>query len=123
MRKRIYVAGPYSCAGRCEPLGVDLAYMRKGLQVSAQLLYLGYAPFCPWLDYLFHFAADDIHLPSKNDYYEYSLSWLAASDAVLVIDQRPGSVGTWKEIELAKQLGIRVYYNIYHLMSDIPSEA
>ncbi len=111
MRKRIYVAGPYSCEGRCKPLGVDLEYMRKGLEVSVKLLKMGYAPFCPWLDYLFQLVPGGNGL-KRNDYYEYSLAWLKVSDAMLVIELRKHSIGTAKEIEIAKQCGIPIYYSI-----------
>lgn len=57
--KRIYIAGPYSCVGRCPGVGVSLEYMRNGLFVSAQLLHLGFAPFSPWLDYLYHFLGKE----------------------------------------------------------------
>jgi len=107
-RKRIYVAGPYSCAGRCKPLGVDLQYMRQGLKVCAKLMASGYAPFCPWLDYLYHFVAADDLIPSKLDYYDYSMAFLEVCDAVFVIDQRLNSHGVIAEIERAKSLGIPV---------------
>lgn len=110
MRKRVYVAGPYSCEGRCKPLGVDLEYMREGLEVSIKFLNLGYAPFCPWLDYLFQFIHGGEQLERK-DYYEYSLAWLAVSDAVYVIRYREKSVGTKAEIEEAERLNIPVFYD------------
>ncbi len=110
---RIYVAGPYSCNGRCKPLGVDLNYMRKGLQISAELMSKGYSPFCPWLDYLFQFVRDDL---TREDYYRYSLDWLRVSDAMLVIDQRENSHGVQMEIEDATKLEIPIYYNIEDLI-------
>ena len=115
-RKRIYLAGPYSCEGRCKPLGVDLQHMRQGLKVCAKLMATGYAPFCPWLDYLYHFVAADDLIPSKLDYYDYSMAWLEASDAVYCISLRPTSHGTIAEINRANELGIPVFYNIHELV-------
>ncbi len=114
-RKRIYVAGPYSCEGRCKPLGVDLQYMRRGLKVCAKLMATGYAPFCPWLDYLYHFVAADDCIPSKLDYYDYSMAWLEVADAVLVIELRENSHGTKAEIDRAEALGIPVFYSVSEL--------
>jgi len=114
-RKRIYVAGPYSCEGRCKPLGVDLQHMRQGLKVCAKLMATGYAPFCPWLDYLYHFVAADDLIPSKLDYYDYSMAFLEVCDAVLVIDVRPNSTGVLAEIQRAESLGIPVFYRLSDL--------
>ena len=110
-RKRIYVAGPYSCEGRCKPLEVDLEYMRRGLEASVKLLSMGYAPFCPWLDYLFQFIHGGETL-KREDYYEYSIAWMLAADAVLVIELRENSHGTAKEIEIAKENNIPIFYDI-----------
>lgn len=113
-RIKVYVAGPYSCDKHCRPLGVDLEYMRKGLEVSVQLLKAGYAPFCPWLDYLFQFVSGGANLERK-DYYEYSLAWLDVSDIMLVIELRESSVGTIEEIEWAKKKSIPIVWSIQEL--------
>lgn len=117
MRKRIYVAGPYSCDNRCKPLGVDLEYMREGLEASVKLLSMGYAPFCPWLDYLFQLVPGG-HVLTREDYYEYSIAWLGACDAMVVIKLREGSYGTQMEINVAKNLGIPVYYGMSAFLRD-----
>lgn len=114
-RKRIYVAGPYSCEGRCEPLGVDLDRMRKGIEAAVGLLHLGYAPFCPWLDFMFQFVSGGRFLERK-DYYDYSMAWLEASDAVYCIELRLNSHGTLAEIARAKELNIPVFHNIHELV-------
>ena len=114
IKKRVYVAGPYSCEGRCKPLGVDLEYMRKGLEASVAILKMGYAPFCPWLDYLFQFISGGAELERK-DYYEYSMAWLEAADIVYVIELRENSHGTQAEIDRAKELDIPVIYSIEEL--------
>lgn len=106
---RIYVAGPYSCEGRCQPLGVDLNYMREGIKVAAELIKMNHSPFCPWLDYLFQFVRDDL---TRDDYYRYSLDWLRVSDAMLVIAQREESHGVKMEIDEARRLNIPIYYTI-----------
>ena len=110
IRKRIYVAGPYACDGRCKPLGVDLEYMRKGLEVSVKLLKMGYAPFCPWLDFMFQFVAGGSEL-RVQDYYEYSIAFLPVCHCMYVHDCRKGSIGTNAEIELAQKEDIPVFYD------------
>ena len=113
-RKRVYVAGPYSCEGRCKPLGVDLEYMRKGLEASVKIFKMGYAPFCPWLDYLFQFVSGGAELERK-DYYEFSMAWLEVADMVYVIELREHSYGTQAEIDRAIELGIPVVYTLKKL--------
>jgi len=109
LRKRIYVAGPYSCAGRCKPLGVDLEYMRQGLEISTKLLKMGYAPFCPWLDYIFKLVSGGSEL-SLQDYYDYSIAFLPVCHVMYVHDYRVDSVGVNAEIELAESLLMPVFY-------------
>jgi len=113
MRKRmkVYVAGPYSSDN---VLGV-LSNIRKGISVSYQLLQQGFAPFCPWLDY--HFVlADSTNDLKVNDFYEYSITWLRCSDAVLVQGEWEKSKGTQAEIEEAQKLGIPVFFDLTKLI-------
>ena len=113
--KKVYVAGPYSCVGRCEGAGVSLDAMRQGLLVSAKLLDLGYAPFSPWLDYLYHFLGE--RPPKRENYYAVGIEWLRVSDAMLVVELRATSKGTKREIEEAKLYRIPIYYSLEEFLS------
>jgi hypothetical protein len=44
-------------------------------------------------------------------FYEYSLVWLAVSDALLVLPNHENSNGTKMEIEFATERGIPIFYN------------
>ena len=114
--KRIYVAGSYSCAGRCEPLGVDLISMKKGIEASIKVLKFGMAPFCPWLDYLFVLMDRDQDLPEKW-YYDYSCAFLLACDAMLLLNYRNNSFGVDKELDLAKKHDIPVFWSFADLVT------
>ena len=50
--KRIYCAGPYSAG---DVLTV-FENMRRGMILATKVRQLGYAPFCPWMDYMFFFV-------------------------------------------------------------------
>ena len=107
-RPRIYVAGAYS--------GPDViairSNMRRGLQLAVKVLQAGFAPFAPWLDFEFGLLAD---IPLQ-DYYDYSMAWLEASDAVLVVPiGAETSKGTQAEIARAHQLGIPVFDSLRDL--------
>ena len=102
-RKRIYVAGAYSADNV-----IDVqANMRRGIAASLRVLNEGYAPFCPWLD----FQLGMFQEVTLVEYYEYSLAWLEASDAMLVIvDGLASSEGTQAEIRFAKEHNIPIVY-------------
>lgn len=102
--KRIYIAGRYSAGNTIELLD----NIREGIEMGAKLIKMGHSPFCPWLDHQFQFF-ENLEI---DDYYNYSMSWLEVSDAILVLPGYKDSKGTLKEIERANELGIPIYYNI-----------
>ena len=100
---RVYVSGPYSANN----ITGILANMKRGIEISAQLLGVGLAPFCPWLDYHYSLHVSGL---TVEDYYRYSLSWLSVSHCLYVLNGWEKSKGTLAEIKLAKQLKIPIYY-------------
>jgi hypothetical protein len=106
--KRIYVAGAYSAPTVLQVLG----NMRRGMQLAGEVLKAGFAPFTPWFDY--HYCLqDEIALETL---YRYSLAWLEASDAVIVVlENADTSVGTQNEIMRAEELGIPVFWSLEDL--------
>ena len=113
--KRIYVAGPYTCNGRCPGPGVNLTSMREGIEACLKVLNHDMAPFCPWLDYLFVLMDRDNTLPDQW-YYNYSIAFLLACDAMWVIGQRTNSIGVQQEIDIAKEYSIPIFYNFPELL-------
>jgi hypothetical protein len=110
-RMRVYIAGPYSSDN---VLGV-LSNIRKGNHWAYQLLQQGFAPFSPWLDY--HFVLED-HTDdlTVQDFYEYSIEWLRASQAVFVQGNWNDSKGTLAEIAEAERINIPVFYDLTKLI-------
>ena len=113
--KRIYVAGPYSDSDIIQ----ILTNMRNGIRMCIEVLKRGFSPFCPWLDYLFSLMLYPGEQLTVNDYYQYSMAWLEASDAMLVLPEYENSKGTKAEIARAKELCIPVYYNIDYMVTDL----
>lgn len=104
---KIYVAGKYSADNI-----IDVLHnIREGTKISARLIKMGHSPFCPWLDYQFSFYEDI----SVEEYYEYSIDFLKVCDVILVLPDYEKSKGTLKEIGLAEDIGIPVYYSINEL--------
>jgi len=106
---RVYIAGPYSSADTM----TVLENIGKGIRVAADLLLLGFAPFCPWLDCLIVIHGRSL---SISDMKAYSMAWLERSDCVLVLSGWENSEGTKAEIARAQELEIPVYYNMADLM-------
>jgi len=106
--KRVYVAGAYSAPN---VIGV-LDNMRRGLELSYGVLKLGYAPFSPWLDYQFALIGE----VTIEEFYSYSLAWLAVSDAVIVVPEgAEDSVGTQHELSVARDIGLPVFRSLDEL--------
>jgi len=103
MNKRIYLAGKYSSDNI---LGC-LTNIHNGTKKAVEILKAGDVPFCPWLDYQFHFYDNTLTI---NDYYRYSMAWLEVSDEVWVMPDSENSKGTQSEIKRALELGKPVKY-------------
>lgn len=106
--KRVYIAGAFSADN---VLGV-LDNMRKGMRWATKVLLKGYAPFVPWFDYHFQLNLREGEKLTVQQYYNYSLAWLAVSDVVFVTPGWENSKGTLKEIEVARALNIPVVFDI-----------
>lgn len=103
---RLYVAGAYSSDN---VIGV-LDNIREGLRASTKAFLAGFSPFCPWADFLYQFMLRDGETFTVQDYYNYSISWLKVSDGMLLVPGFEKSSGTKKEIEIANELGIPVFF-------------
>ena len=109
--KRIYIAGPYSADNVMD----ILHNIRQGIEMAAKLLKLGYAPFCPWLDFLFVFFDQEKSL-TKQQFYDYSIAWLEVSDGILMLEGWRDSNGAVDEYEKAKKKDIPIFYDINELL-------
>lgn len=110
--KRVYIAGAYSA----DNVVAVLDNMRRGMRKATEVLLAGYSPFCPWLDFHFQLMLREGEILSVSDYYAYSMAWLEASDAVLVLPNSEKSIGTQKEILRARQLGIPIVETLVGLI-------
>ena len=115
--KKIYVAGPYSADNVIRVLD----NIRRGIKASKDVLLAGYAPFCPWLDHMYHLMLDgddDLHV---GRYQECSMEWLKVSDGILVLPGWIESKGTCAEIRMAEFLGIPIFYDLETLKERMPA--
>ncbi len=105
--KRIYVAGSYSADNVIEILD----NIRKGIDICAKLIRHGYSPFCPWLDFQYKLSREGEGI-TKEMLYRCSLSWLKASEVMLIIPGSGDSEGTKREMEIAKRLSIPIFHSV-----------
>ena len=116
--KRVYVAGAYSADNVVQVLN----NMGRGIRASLDVLLAGYAPFVPWFDYHFNLYEKGEKNLTVQHYYNYSMAWLEASDAVLVLPNSENSKGTQKELQRAKELNIPIFDTLGALCQNLPKE-
>jgi len=105
---RVYVAGPYS-------QGDPEANTYRAMAEADKLLAAGY---CPYLPHLSHFH----HLQHPHDYETWmrlDFAYLAVCDVLIRI---PGpSPGADREVKVAKERGIPVYYSVAEFLEECSS--
>lgn len=110
MRKRIYVAGPYSSDN---VLGV-LNNIRRGIEMAAVLTKLGFAPYVPFADCLTVIAhGEGISVPELQ---AVSFAYVSVCDAMILLPGWEKSRGTEDEMEEAWRHSIPVFVEIKDLM-------
>jgi len=113
--KKIYVAGPYSG----DNVLTIFANMRKGMVLASQVRQLGYAPFCPWMDFMYFFVNHGKPFDLQNC-YEYSLAWLEVSDGIIFTPDWRTSKGAREEHTYAIEHFIPIFYSIAELTEKMP---
>ncbi len=106
-RLRIYVAGAISDSN---PL-TFLHNLRVGIRVCTEFMLKGYAPFCPFLDFMLVFQMREGEEVTADQIKEYSVAFLHDSVAIYVIPGWGRSKGTRDEIEEAYKLRIPVFFD------------
>ncbi len=110
--KRVFVGGLYSTTSEKNNLMGCLDNIKWGITVCAKLVSMGFAPFCPWLDFLY-FLIGDSHI-TENEIREYTMSFLETCDVMYVISNADNS-GVNAEIKRARELSIPIMYSMREL--------
>jgi hypothetical protein len=99
MITRIYIAGPYTKG--------DVAMnVRAAITAGNYVAHFGHTPFIPHLTHFWHmmWPHEDV-----NFWYEQDIVWLRQCEALLRL--KGESKGADKEVEIAKEMGIPIYYS------------
>jgi len=117
---RIYCAGLYSRNSKGEKANVIevLENIKAGITTCNRLLSLGYAVFCPWLD--FQYGLTGNFEVREEQYKANSIAWLEVSDAMLVISGAGLRGGVDDEIIRARELKISTYADEHVLIYEVP---
>ena len=104
---KIYVAHRYN-GGTLE----TLANIGRAVDVGVELAKKGHYPFVPHLDCLIAIQSKGC-LPIEY-YYNSSMAWLQASDAIFIVDANDvdTSKGVKAEFDWAVQNGFTIYYDL-----------
>lgn len=96
---RVYIASPYT-------KGDQLENVKRQIKVAHKLIDLGFAPYLPLLCHFQH-----TFLPrAYEDWLKLDFEWIQACDVLLRLEG--DSEGADKEVEYAKELGLRIVYSI-----------
>jgi len=108
-RLKIYVAYRYSADNVLDVLH----NIGKAVEVGRQIAKLGHSPFVPHLDCLLAIFDYKNELPLSY-YYNCSMDWLKASDALYVIDENDliNSKGVAAEWKCANDVKLPVYFSL-----------
>jgi hypothetical protein len=121
MRKRIYIAGAISPTSKNRhPVLEYCGNVASFLATGTALYRRGFAPYIPALDMLIAIWGWGNFKP--EDFYETSLAYLAAADAMLVLPDYENSIGTKKELEYAKEHAIPIFYDVDDLIEYFKGE-
>jgi hypothetical protein len=75
------------------------------IDASRKLIKLGFAPFCPAVDMLYYLGGPIDGSPSPDEIKAYSLAWLPACEALLLMPGWRDSSGTLAEIDASSTIG------------------
>lgn len=111
---RVYVAGLYSRNRKGQMANVIevLDNMRVGIKACLKILRNGDQPFCPWLDYLFFLMLEGDQKITEKQIKDYSMAWLRACKAMVVLSDWQQSPGTLDEMTEAIKLEIPIYHGV-----------
>lgn len=104
MKYKVYIASPYT-------VGLQAENVRFQMDVFNELRDEGLIPFIPLLTHFQHM----VHPRGYEDWMEYDFEWVKACDFLLRLGGE--SPGGDREVELAHECGIPVFYNIVDLLA------
>jgi hypothetical protein len=110
---RVYIAGPYSSPS-ADPVPL-LENIRNGLRAASTLIQQGYAPFCPFVDFLYWIVLRPKERITKSQIQNYSLEWVKQCQAVLLLKGWERSSGAIRELLVAIYEDVPIFTSVRQL--------
>lgn len=107
---KVYIAGPYTPTQGGGAIEM-LANMRHGIRAAIDLIHLGFAPYCPWLDFMYWLACPEKKALTYDEIIKLSLVYVEGNKAVLMLPRWKTSRGAIKERTHAIKCRIPVFYS------------
>ena len=108
--KKVYIAGKLNDSA----VGY-IKNMYKMIKTAKEVRDAGYSVYVPCIDFLEGLVDGNF---DYKDYFENSQPWLLSADAVVLVPGWETSEGTKREIKLANENNIPVYYSVVDLKTD-----
>jgi hypothetical protein len=114
---RVYIAGPLTPHGLWNKnLAVDyLLNVRNMIEAGKQCLLAGFSPFVPGIDFNFFLHLRQDETITEQMIKDYSIDWLLACDALLILPGWASSMGTLAEIQIAFDHSIPSFFRFSDL--------
>lgn len=111
---RVYVAGPMTPRGEGNHAIEFLTNLRKGIEVCLTLIEHGFAPFSPFLDFLYWIAGGQL---TEEQVKKISATFLRVCDCVLLLDGWEQSSGCRNELKIASEVGLPAFDTIEEVVA------
>lgn len=106
----IYICGPLTPKSHHKNHAIEyLGNVRVMLRAYNRLIGLGYAPYCPGMDFSGFLAGVSV---GEKKIKAVGLAWLENSDCMVLLRGWNRSRGCLAEIERAKELGMKIYLTV-----------
>ena len=110
---KVYPAGPIQGKDVLE----TIRNINSGLDHTAQLRELGFAPFPVFSDFMDIMRTTTIRILGEDGVYEQSIAWMLDADAVVMLPGWGHSTGAQQEKRVAEENGIPVFIGLEALAS------
>ena len=114
MTYRIYIAGKITDYGNAM-----LNNIHKFFIMDRQLIDIGFATYNPGKDFLGGVMFGDY---TYDMYFENNIEFMKVCDGIIMLDNWEESAGAKREMELARELNIPIFFNVPALVKHFEME-
>ena len=111
--KTVGIIGPYTPRGNGNHAVECLENIQQGILLASELVRVGFAPYCPYLD--FQYVLTAVRL-SEAQLKAVSMEWIRRCDVIIAMDRWRESDGASAELQTAELDGIPIVYSIDELL-------